>query len=247
MVSACTRALCATSCAVQGRLHPVDFQWSGHSSEPELSRGPEGCRLQGSVGRVASAGDNACHAAVGTRSFRTSCTVGAGAPATSSTTPSCSGSSGPQPAPTAARPGQAHPGRVRTRLHHQHRRRPGSMISPQPPSSEAAAVPQVVCLPATGFWPYVRAPDQAERRVPVIFKVRSGGVSFSRRCLLSCEAPACAGRAPASRATSRTPDATSGGPGQRLAHEPRAESSWGSPAAPGRARRGRPRPARGRG
>ncbi len=152
-----------------------------------------------------------------------------------------------QPAPTAARPGLAHPGRVRTRLHHQHRRRPGSMISPQPPSSEAAAVPQVVCLPATGFWPYVRAPDQAERRVPVIFKVRSGGVSFSRRCLLSCEAPACAGRAPASRATSRTPDATSGGPGQRLAHEPRAESSWGSPAAPGRARRGRPRPARGRG
>ena len=247
MVSACTRALCATSCAVQAGCTAATFNGVGTVPSPELSRGPEGCRLQGSVGRVASAGDNACHAAVGTRSFRTSWTSALAHPRRAPRRRRVLDRADLQPAPTAARPGQAHPGRVRTRLHHQHRRRPGSMISPQPPSGEAAAVPQVVCLPATGFWPYVRAPDQAERRVPVIFKVRSGGVSFSRRCLLSCEAPACAGRAPASRATSRTPDATSGGPGQRLAHEPRAESSWGSPAAPGRARRGRPRPARGRG
>ncbi len=87
-----------------------------------------------------------------------------------------------------------------------------------------------------------RAEGQWARRRP-----RSGGGRFLPPLRLSCEAPACARRAPASRATSRTPDATSGGPGQRLAHGPRAKSSWGSPAAPGRARRGRRRPARERG
>ncbi len=96
--------------------------------------------LQGSMGRVASAGDNAAmeswHALLQRNVLRSPPLAH---PRRAARGDRLLDRAHLQPAPPPARPGQAHPSRVRTRLHHPGLNR--GMITTHPVSTEPAAIP----------------------------------------------------------------------------------------------------------
>jgi transposase len=124
--------------AVQSELVQLCRKARRLQMEDEILRRAAAAGLRGSMGRVASARDNA--AMESWRCCRrTSWTAASGAPATSCTRRSCCGSSTPTTAPSRASARQGSPRRVRTRLHHSGRNR--GMITTHAVSTEPAAIP----------------------------------------------------------------------------------------------------------